>query len=72
MNMIQAAQESRATTALGGLASLTGIIVALLPADVKESCFTSIQNSNNPAVVGGLIITGLVLTIVGPSFTKKA
>lgn len=70
--MIQKAADSKVTTVVGGLASLGGIIVALLPTDVKDQCFTAVQNSPNPAMVGGLLAGGLILTLIGPTLTKKS
>ncbi len=72
MEKIKTLSEKKSTTVVGGMASVAGILVALIPSDVKASCFDSIHSSDNPALVGGLLSLGLALTFIGPSLAKKA
>lgn len=64
------AAESRKTTVTGLVTILSAGVLALIPADIRDTCLTAVQNSDNPAFVGGLLATGVALTIWGPSLKK--
>ena len=64
-------QESKVTTATGGLTAIGGVLLALIPSDVRAGCIDTIQSSDNPLMIGGLVCGGILLTLVGPSLSKK-
>lgn len=70
-NILQTASTSRATTAAGIIASLSGVVLALIPKDVWDTCSTAIENSGNPLFTGGLVGIGILLTTFGPSIAKR-
>lgn len=70
--LLEKAEESKATTGAGIVTSLGAIVLALIPADTWEACTSSIAATGNPLLVGGLLIVGIGLTFIGPSFTKKS
>lgn len=69
--LLQSLAKSRKTTLAGSLSTLTGIVVAFIPHEVWSACSASIAESNSPVLVASLVITGLGLTIVGPSLAKS-
>jgi hypothetical protein len=68
---IQAVQQSPLTTVIGGIFSLGGILLTLVPSDVRSACVDSISSSENPALMGGLVVIGIVMSLIGPSLGKK-
>ena len=64
-------QESKVTTATGGLTAVGGMFLALIPSDVRSGCLDTIQSTDNPVLIGGLVCGGILLTLVGPSLSKK-
>lgn len=63
--------ESKITTAVGGLTSVGAIIVTLIPEEVRVPCMTAVSTTENPLIVGILLILGIALTLVGPSLAKS-
>lgn len=70
--MIKALSQSRATTFTGGGLSVGGIILALVPSNVRDTCVDAVSNSDSPMIVSILLIVGIALTFIGPSFAKKS
>ncbi len=62
--------KNRAVTAAGGILGFGGVILALLPAEVRDTCMKAVMDSNNPLVTSILVIAGLILTTIGPSLAK--
>ena len=71
MQKIQEAAQSRKTTLAGILSTTSGLVIAFIPHEVWSACSASIADSNSPALIGGLVVAGLVLTTVGPSIAKS-
>ncbi len=67
----QKVTEHKGTTITGTLTTVMGIVVAVLPPDVKAGCLDAVQKADNPMLVGGLLAAGLGITILGPSLAKK-
>lgn len=67
---MQKVAESKTTTVTGGLSAVAGVILALIPAEVRGGCIDAIQGADNPMLVGGLVVVGLILTLVGPSLKR--
>jgi hypothetical protein len=68
--MIQRIQQSRVTTLTGSLATISGIVVALIPDNVWDACSAAVQETGSPLFTATLLISGLVLTVIGPSLAK--
>ena len=71
MTKIQEIQRSKLTTAIGGIFSLGGILLTLIPSDVRSVCMDAVGSAENPALVGGLVVLGIVMSLIGPSLGKK-
>jgi hypothetical protein len=69
---ISSLSKSRTTTIVGGLAGFGGLVLALIPSNIRENCIGAINESENPVILAGLVTIGLILTIIGPSFNKSA
>jgi hypothetical protein len=68
---LQQLQQSRATTLTGSLASISGIVVALIPDNVWDACSAAVQETGSPLFTGTLLIFGLALTVIGPSLATR-
>jgi hypothetical protein len=63
--------ENRLTTIAGGLSTVAGLAISLIPHDVWKTCSDAVSQTANPAFTAGLVAAGLALTLAGPSLTKK-
>jgi hypothetical protein len=63
--------QTRATTAVGGTLGFGGIVLSLLPADVRDPCVNAVASSGSPLTTSILIVAVLLLTVVGPSLGKN-
>jgi hypothetical protein len=63
--------QSRATTVAGGTLGFGGIVLSLIPSEVRDPCVTAVATSGSPLTTSILIIAGLLLTVVGPSVAKN-
>lgn len=63
--------ENPLTTIAGGLSTVAGLAISLIPHDVWKTCSDAVSETSNPAFVAALVASGLGLTLVGPSLTKK-
>lgn len=52
-------------TTVSGMAIV--LITALMPPDIRDSCYTAVVNSSSPLFTSGLLLAGLGLTVLGPS-----
>jgi hypothetical protein len=59
------------TTLTGASLGIGGVILALLPPAIQDACMDAITSHDNPLVIGGLVITGILLTVIGPSLAKN-
>jgi hypothetical protein len=59
------------TTLTGASLGVSGVILALLPPAIQDACMDAITSHDNPLVIGVLVITGILLTVIGPSLAKK-
>jgi len=59
------------TTITGSILGFGGIVLSVLPPEVRDACFTSVNDSSNPILVSSLVSLGLILTIIGPSLAAR-
>lgn len=69
---LQQLQQSRATTLTGSLATISGIVIALIPDNVWDTCSSAVQETGSPFFTGILLISGLALTVIGPSLASRS
>ena len=62
---------SKGTTYTGLTAVLISAFLALIPQDVQSACIDAINATDSPVLTGGLLIGGVLLTIIGPSLANK-
>lgn len=62
--------ESPLTTIAGGLTTVSGLAISLIPNHVWETCSTAIAETSNPVFTGSLVAVGLSLTLIGPSLAR--
>lgn len=63
--------ENKGTTGVGLGGIVIALIVAMIPAELKKSCFDSISLAENPLLSGTLLVAGILATVIGPSLFKK-
>lgn len=63
--------EDPKTTLIGSVLGFGGVVLSLLPAGVRDACFSAVNESGNPVIVSVLVSAGLILSFVGPSLAKK-
>ena len=69
--LVTTMSEKKGTTLSGlGTLILSGVLT-LLPDEVRAGCIDSITASDNPALIGGLMIVGVALTLIGPSLAPS-
>lgn len=64
--------KSKTTTVLGGLSAFTAIVISLIPSELRATCMDAITTTENPLFTGGLLVVGLVLTLIGPSLRNQS
>lgn len=64
-------KEDKRTTIAGASAVGISIITALLPSEVRDQCFNSILEADNPTVTLTLLVSGVGLILWGPSIAKS-
>jgi hypothetical protein len=62
---------NKLTSIAGAAASISAVLLALVPADVLSICGDAIAKSQNPVMVGALLGGGILLSSIGPSLLKK-
>jgi len=63
--------ENPLTTIAGGLSTVAGLAISLIPHDVWKTCSDAIAQTTNPVFTGSLVGAGLLLTLLGPSLSRK-
>ena len=65
------ASESKGTTVTGASLGIGGVVLALLPPTIQDACMDAITSHDNPLVIGAMVISGILLTIIGPSLASR-
>lgn len=71
MKATEVLKDTPRTTAAGGILGFGGIVLSLLPSEVRDACLSAVNESGNPVIVSALVSAGLVLTIIGPSLAAR-
>jgi hypothetical protein len=64
--------HSKLTTIAGGLSTISGVLLAIVPGDVLATCTEAIAKTQNPTMIGGLLGAGVLLSSVGPSLVGRS
>lgn len=67
----EALATNKLTSVAGAAASISAVLLALVPAEVLKTCGDAIANSQNPVMIGALFGGGILLSSIGPSLLKK-
>lgn len=69
---LQAISQSRTTTLTGSVATLSAIVISLIPRDVWDACSEAVQTSGSPLFTSVLLVAGISLTVIGPSLAPRS
>lgn len=69
---VKSLSESKLTTAAGGITLFAGILLPLIPSEVRANCVDAVTQTENPLMMGSLVVAGIVLTSIGPSLAKRS
>lgn len=64
-------RESRITTGLGAVLGYGGILMSILPSNVRDACVSAVSSSENPLFISIMVVAGLTFTVVGPSIASR-
>ena len=64
--------ESKLTSIAGAAATISSLLLALVPNEVLATCQEAIAKTQNPVMIEALFGAGLLLTLIGPSLVGRS